>query len=78
MREKRLRLSNIILHQDAYGRFYFDTCGNDLDHILAPTPPGQERRSCRVYLDNERVFGGMIGQRGTFEIDIKFVPEQHY
>ena len=40
------------LRKDPAGRIYIDTCASEEEHLTAPLPAGQERRTCRKYLDD--------------------------
>ena len=61
--EKNAKIENVHLHQDGFGRLYFDTCASDQEHMFAPVPEGDERRRCRKYMDNTQLFGEMIAKK---------------
>lgn len=55
------------LHRDHFGRLYFDTCATDEEHMRAPVAPGDDRRRCRVYLDD--LLAEHLGQE-VFDIQV--------
>jgi hypothetical protein len=40
------------IRKDTFGRVYIDTCPTDEEHLTSPPPEGQERHTCRKYLDD--------------------------
>lgn len=40
------------IRRDQFGRVYIDTCPTDEIHLTSAPPEGQERHTCRKYLDD--------------------------
>lgn len=59
---------------DVYGRVYFDKCETDEEHAEAPVKDGDDRRRCRVYLD-QLIDKEDLGVKGTWSIKLTFEPE---
>lgn len=57
------------------GRAFFDSCNTDAEHMAAPTPEGQERRMCRVYLEDMLPLDDTAGKKGVWKISIEFVED---
>jgi hypothetical protein len=62
------RIYDRSLFRDPYGRLYFDKCATPQEHLLAPLQEGEERRSCRVYLED--LFTNFIGPQHAVYITI--------
>lgn len=56
--------------RDPFGRVFIDVCVDDLKHFTTPPPPGDERRGCRVYVDD--LFEHLVGKRGIIWINVDF------
>lgn len=61
-------------YTDYWGRLVFDVCQDDQTHLLAPTPPGEERRRCRFW-GEDLLPQEARGRRGNWTIEVTFVPE---
>lgn len=62
-------------YTDFFGRLVFDTCPTDQAHLAAETPPGQERRRCRKYVE-DLLPQRSRGKRGRWVVKIDFVPDE--
>lgn len=40
------------LRRDSFGRVFIDECPTDEVHLTSPPPEGQERHTCRKYVDD--------------------------
>lgn len=52
------------IRRDSFGRVYIDSCPTDEVHLTAVLPEGQERRTCRKFLDDLLILdASVIGKR---------------
>jgi hypothetical protein len=65
------------IRKDMFGRVFIDTCRTDEEHLIAPLPAGQERRTCRKYLDDILLAIPPKGEPASprFDIDIEFLED---
>lgn len=63
------------LRKDQFGRVYIDTCPSDEDHLTSSPPAGQERHTCRHYLDQILLVPEEnLGKRVKIRYDIHINP----
>lgn len=60
----------VRVERDQFDRIYFEACDTDLKHFTTPPREGDERRGCRIYLDE--LFNHMVGKRGLVFVSIDF------
>lgn len=73
-----LRTATVLQGRQAYtdhaGRVWFDKCATPGEHLEAKTPEGLDRRNCRAGIE-DLLPAGSKGKKGTWLIQIEFVPE---
>jgi hypothetical protein len=62
------------LRKDRFGRVYIDTCASEEEHLTHPLPPGQERRTCRKYLDEIFPIPKDLSQQVKISYEIHILP----
>lgn len=70
-----VKLENVFVHVDQFGRVYFDKCQTDEEHILVPKPTDGDYRRCRTWMQ-DLLPKEAVGKKGTLKISIEFTPEE--
>lgn len=63
------------LRRDQFGRLFIDECQTDEEHLTLPLPEGQERRTCRDYID-DIIPEEYVGKQVEFCLDFRIISKE--
>lgn len=66
-----LKLSNVYVKIDGFGRAYIDSCASNAEHHAASANTSTGKRTCRTYVED--LFESFAGRgKGDIEITVNF------
>ena len=63
----------VYIRKDVFGRVFFDRCASDEELLTKPAEPGEERSTCRRYV--EKLFDSIVGKHGFVSVEVFFAQD---